>query len=162
MEDEALRSIDWERMWEEWTQPSTRLPRYREELWDTKARLYERMVEATEYAGEFMSQVEAGEDDTVLDIACGPGTLTLPFAERVKHVTALDQSGKMLDILQEKMTDERISNITVIRKKWEDTYVDTDIPQHDIVIRSRYWYVENLYKEILKPNRLRLNHPSQR
>jgi len=40
---------------------------------------------------------------TVLDIACGPGNLAIPLAEHVRSVTALDQSGEMLQIVREKM-----------------------------------------------------------
>ena len=35
--------------------------------------------------------------DSVLDVGCGPGRITVPMASRAKRVTALDSSSKMLE-----------------------------------------------------------------
>jgi ubiquinone/menaquinone biosynthesis C-methylase UbiE len=39
---------------------------------------------------------EAGPDDTILDVACGPGLLVCAFARVVKHATGLDMTPAML------------------------------------------------------------------
>jgi ubiquinone/menaquinone biosynthesis C-methylase UbiE len=39
----------------------------------------------------------AGPDDTVLDVACGPGIIVCAFAKVVKHATGLDLTPAMLD-----------------------------------------------------------------
>jgi SAM-dependent methyltransferase len=60
------------------------------------------------------------DDDDVLDIACGPGTYTLPFAERVKAVAGLDPSEGMLSVLMREAGCRGLSNVREIRSKWED------------------------------------------
>jgi 2-polyprenyl-3-methyl-5-hydroxy-6-metoxy-1,4-benzoquinol methylase len=35
-------------------------------------------------------------DDTLLDVGCGPGRLSVPLAQRVKSVTSLDVSEEVL------------------------------------------------------------------
>src|SRR5262245_30029322 len=40
---------------------------------------------------------EAGPEDTVLDVACGPGILACAFARVVRHVTGIDLTPAMLD-----------------------------------------------------------------
>ena len=39
----------------------------------------------------------ASADDTVLDVACGPGILACAFARVVRHVTGIDLTPAMLD-----------------------------------------------------------------
>jgi ubiquinone/menaquinone biosynthesis C-methylase UbiE len=47
----------------------------------------------------------------VIDIACGPGTLTLPLARRVRHVTAVDFAASMIELLNRKCEQQRIGNV---------------------------------------------------
>ena len=42
------------------------------------------------------------EKDTVLDLGCGEGSITLPLAEKVKSVTGVDSSPKMLELLNQR------------------------------------------------------------
>jgi len=47
----------------------------------------------------------------VLDFGCGSGLLTLFLAPFVKSVTALDSSRGMLDVLEKKIADQKITNV---------------------------------------------------
>lgn len=55
---------------------------------------------------------------TVLDIGCGTGTYTLPLAERVSHVYALDSAKEMINKMMEVARQESITNITAMNKSW--------------------------------------------
>ncbi len=57
---------------------------------------------------------------TVIDVGCGPGTITLPLAKRVGRVYALDPSEKMLKILQENAAAEGVNNVEVFQERWQD------------------------------------------
>ena len=48
----------------------------------------------------------------VVDVAAGPGTLSLEIAPRVAHVDALDFSAQMLDALRTQMSASGVSNVT--------------------------------------------------
>ena len=63
-----------------------------------------------------LRQVESmclDKDDTVLDIGCGIGRLTIPIAEKVRQVTALDIADKMLELCQENVRNAGLDNVTI-------------------------------------------------
>jgi ubiquinone/menaquinone biosynthesis C-methylase UbiE len=54
----------------------------------------------------------AGPDDTLLDVACGPGIIVCAFAKVVKHATGLDLTPAMLDRAQVLQQDKGLTNVT--------------------------------------------------
>jgi len=52
--------------------------------------------------------------DSLLDVGAGTGRLTLPLARCVGHVTALDRTPAMLEILRRQASTYRIENLTVL------------------------------------------------
>ncbi|NLV27029.1 MAG: class I SAM-dependent methyltransferase [Methanomicrobiales archaeon] len=64
------------------------------------------------------------EGATVLDIGCGPGSLTLPLARAGAKVTSLDISSKMLERLKETAENEDLS-ISPIECSWWTADIDT-------------------------------------
>lgn len=71
-------------------------------------------------------------NDTLLDIGAGTGRFTLPLAEQVRHVTALDQSAAMLAVLRRKAHARSITNVTFLEVDWQDATV---VP-HDVVLAA--------------------------
>ncbi len=73
----------------------------------------------------------------VLDIGAGPGVLTTPMARCVAHVTALDASPGMIDVLTENAKSSGLDNINCILGRWEDVDTVTDLwGPYDVVIAS--------------------------
>jgi len=54
----------------------------------------------------------AGPDDTMLDVACGPGIIVCAFAKVVKHATGLDLTPAMLDRARALQHEKGLTNIT--------------------------------------------------
>lgn len=55
-------------------------------------------------------------EDTILDIGAGSGYFTIPAAKLTDHtVYAPDANEHMLDVLQSKLSEERIENVTLIK-----------------------------------------------
>ena len=54
----------------------------------------------------------AGPDDTVLDVACGPGILACAFARVVRHVTGIDITPAMLDRARALEREQGLTNLT--------------------------------------------------
>jgi SAM-dependent methyltransferase len=53
----------------------------------------------------------AGTEDTVLDVACGPGVLTCALAERVRHATGIDVTPAMIDRAKRLQADKQLANV---------------------------------------------------
>jgi len=55
-------------------------------------------------------------DDVVLEIGAGLGALTLPLAERVKHVLAVEPDRKIAALLGSELIAAGASNVTIIER----------------------------------------------
>ena len=49
-----------------------------------------------------IDMAEIGPEDTVLDVACGPGLVACPLAEVARHVTGIDRTPAMIEQAQAK------------------------------------------------------------
>ena len=54
----------------------------------------------------------AGADDTVLDVACGPGLVVCAFARTVRHATGIDVTPAMLDRARTLQRERGLANVT--------------------------------------------------
>src|SRR5689334_10147722 len=54
----------------------------------------------------------AGPDDTVLDVACGPGLLVCAFARVVKHATGVDMTPAMLEQAGKVQQEQGLTNVS--------------------------------------------------
>jgi len=87
----------------------------------------------------------------VLDIGAGPGTLAVPFARKVAHVTAIEPAEGMVGVLREKMAEFGVGNISIVQKRWEDVAVKEDLrPPYDVVIASFSLGMEDIRAAIEK------------
>lgn len=82
-------------------------------------------------------QILTPETD-ILDVGCGPGVYALPFAKRVRSVTALDGAEEMCKILKEKAKKSGLDNITVLVRMWEKVDLEKEGMAHsfDLVFAS--------------------------
>jgi ubiquinone/menaquinone biosynthesis C-methylase UbiE len=54
----------------------------------------------------------AGPDDTVLDVACGPGLVVCAFAQVVRHATGIDLTPAMIERARTLQTEKGLTNVT--------------------------------------------------
>ncbi len=54
----------------------------------------------------------AGPEDTVLDVACGPGLVACAFAARAKHVTGIDLTPAMIERARQIQREKQLTNLT--------------------------------------------------
>jgi ubiquinone/menaquinone biosynthesis C-methylase UbiE len=104
--------------------------------WDKAAANMKHWMSNDGYLTQFTEKVRLKPEWTVLDVGCGPGGVALWAAKRAKHVTALDYSGKMLELVKESVRTEGIENITCLQRSWDDGN-DDGLVMHDVVIASR-------------------------
>ena len=92
--------------------------------------------EGADYADALLKIVNVRPDWSVLDVACADGTLTVPLAAKVKRVTALDYSEKMLEVLKMRCSKRGIMNVRAVQGRWDDNWDALDIGAHDVAIAS--------------------------
>lgn len=93
-------------------------------------------IENDDYPEKLINKVILKESDTVLDLGCGEGTITIPLAKKSSNLTAVDLSEKMLEQITEKADNEGLNNINTIKMDLEDVNVN-NIGHHDVVVASR-------------------------
>lgn len=69
---------------------------------------------------EFLKRFDWHADETVLDVAAGPGTFAIPLARMTKEVTVTDFSKSMLEQLQKQAESENVTNIRQLHGRWLD------------------------------------------
>ncbi|MCK9474137.1 class I SAM-dependent methyltransferase [Sulfurimonas sp.] len=116
--------------------------------WDNKSKEMAPRMQKSEYVEDFISRMNISMDDTVLDVGCGPGTLAIPLAKKVKHVIAIDFSAKMLEELEAYAKREGITNITTHLIGWDDDW--SHLPKVDIAVASRSVEVHDLDEALSK------------
>lgn len=93
------------------------------EFWSSRAADFAAKAHGTEARQEsldFLKRFAWSADETVLDVAAGPGTFAIPLAGMVKEVTVTDFSQAMLDQLQQQASLEGIVNISQLPGRWLD------------------------------------------
>ncbi len=120
--------------------------------WEGRALSFAGYAAITRYAEGFLGLMEVSPDWTVLDMACGGGTLAIPLASRVKRITAVDFSRNMLSILERRCRENGITNIDIIMGSWDDDWKSLGIGEHDVAIASRSLHEENASHYIQKLN----------
>ncbi|HET9837663.1 MAG TPA: methyltransferase domain-containing protein [Candidatus Angelobacter sp.] len=77
----------------------------------------------------------AGPEDTVLDVACGPGLLVCAFARVVRHATGIDITPAMLEQARKAQQEQGLANVS-----WQQGDV-TRLPypdEHFSIVSSRF------------------------
>jgi len=85
-------------------------------IWDENAG---RVATAKSVAESIYARVEPGPEMTALDFGCGTGLLTMFMQPLLKHITAVDISGSMLEQLRQKIREQNISNVEPFQLNWE-------------------------------------------
>ena len=108
-----------------------------EDFWDGRASEFSEYAASTGYAERFIALMEIDSGSTILDMACGGGTLAIPLSKRVASITAVDFSANMLAVVNKRCSQEGITNVNTVQGRWEDDWQSLGIGSHDVAIASR-------------------------
>ncbi|MCC6346287.1 MAG: methyltransferase domain-containing protein [Nitrospirales bacterium] len=147
-----IKSIDWNEAWKK--ARSERSRKWSDSaFWNKRAPSFAKHATESPYASDFIGIMQPGSHWSVLDVGCGAGTLALPLSRMVRRITALDRSGAMIALLEERVSKEVLTNITALTAGWEDDWEGIGIVAHDTVIASRSLIVEDLRAALDKLDR---------
>ena len=107
---ENPNDVKWENFW------AKRLETKIDKDWDKAAPGFFRRTRKEDYNDALFDMLILDKDDTVLDVGCGEGSITVPLAKKVKKVIGIDSSPKMLEYLKKRAEDNGIENIKTILK----------------------------------------------
>lgn len=145
-----INKIDFNRLYREHLARSGRTFKPASE-WDSKAIEMRTKVLESSYAKEFVRRVEVSENDIVLDVGCGPGTIGLALAAKIKKLYGLDYSQGMLTALEQNAVELQLSNVETILASWdEDDW--SAVPICDIAVVSRSSIVADMDDALTKLN----------
>ena len=106
-------------------------------MWDDNADMYRQMAameaESTEH---MLSLLPVTKADTVLDVGCGPGRITVPMARRAASVTAIDAAEKMLAHCRANVAAAGLTNVDARLLDWNEAVAGENLERHDIVIAA--------------------------
>jgi ubiquinone/menaquinone biosynthesis C-methylase UbiE len=127
---------DWAELWHQKLEKTT-FKGNGAAFWDHWAKSVSHTGSHGKYTEELLKRMRLSSDFSVLDVGAGTGKLTLPLAQRVQFVTALDQSAVMLDVIAKKAAAQNIQNIRLLKLNWNDVTIGKDFQLHDVVLASR-------------------------
>ena len=127
---EDPNDVDWTAFWVE------RLEGKVNKNWDDAAPGFFKRTRKEDYQIALFDKLILDENDTVLDVGCGEGSVTIPLAKQVKKVIGIDSSPKMLEYLEKRAKDNDVDNIKTILKPIEEITYE-EIGDVDVVVCSR-------------------------
>lgn len=159
MEKEKFE-FDWEKQWLERTKSKEKNTRMDvTDYWNKRAKDYADYIRTSNYDhGRKIKEIFVKEDILksefeVLDIGAGPGSLTIPFAESVKKVTAIEPAEEMCKHLMKNAQEKGLENIEIINRRWEDINDSEFEKKFDIVTCSHVlWHFPDIGKQLMRMN----------
>lgn len=124
--------IEWAEFWTD----KLKAKNDRSKDWNKAAPNFGKSAKKDDYHTRIMEKINVTENDTLLDLGCGEGSITIPLAKKAKSVTGVDSAYKMLEILNEKAKKANVDNIKTIEEDLTKISVET-VGKHDIVVASR-------------------------
>lgn len=151
--------VDWHQVWKDTMENCTFLGRESGTLKQWSISEAEQFLKDSneQYVKQIMEKIEVTPNDNVIDLGCGPGRLTIPFAKIAKSVTAVDTAKGMLEVTKRRAEEEGLDNITYVNKFWREVEAGKDIElEYDVAIASNSINLLGA-KEIRKNNKKQLD-----
>lgn len=145
-----LTTRDWNAEWKQLQQARRRFDDAG--YWDKRAATFTTKDAPNPYVERFLELAGIAPGETVFDMGCGTGALSVPLGKRGHKVVAADFSQGMLDRMQAALDREGVRTVFPKRMSWED-----DWPAHgvrpgmtDVALASRSVATADLRDSLLR------------
>jgi 2-polyprenyl-3-methyl-5-hydroxy-6-metoxy-1,4-benzoquinol methylase len=81
-----------------------------------------------------LAQLDA--DSTILDIGAGTGAWSVLLSSHARHVTAIEPSSAMIQVMREDLAADNITNVSIVQGSWPEVSVEP----HDYSLCSHAMY----------------------
>lgn len=140
---DASGDADWGRRWENMGQNSflrksqTEYPEKWQNFYNRVSDVWERLAGISFASGKKMARVLSGQgvicaQNSILELGCGPGNLSMALAEYGCRVTAVDLSPGMIRALEKKILTRSIEGIQPLAADWNTL----DPAGHDLAVAA--------------------------
>ena len=121
------------------------------EFWDKVSLKYaKKKVPSQDIYEEKLARTQKlfNKDSVVMEFGCGTGTTSLIHAPFVKEILAYDYSPSMIEIANQKKTEQKIKNVTFEVKAVEDIQFTSET--YDMIIAHSILHLTQNNEQILK------------
>ncbi|NLZ18393.1 MAG: class I SAM-dependent methyltransferase [Desulfobulbaceae bacterium] len=135
--------IDWGLLWQQAQDEAGWKPR-EARVWDERAASFAERGTHSTFERQCLELLAPQAEWTVLDVGAGPGTLAVPLAAQVRHVTCMDFSAAMLAKARQRAEEEGRVNLSTVHASWSDDWEALGIAPHDVIIAARSLSVRDI------------------
>ncbi len=142
---------DWNALWHQ--KQSLHSTAHGADYWNARARTYTTKDAPNSYTARFLEAAQLRSDDTVLDMGCGTGNLTIPVAKAGHQVLAADFSSGMLAKLEVAVQESGLQErVRTLQLAWDDDWEAAGLHegQFDVCFASRSIATEDLLDALAK------------
>lgn len=129
--------------------------------WNKRAEDYNDYIETSnfEHGMKIRENLEAAgilkEDIEVLDIAAGPGSVSIPIAQSVGKVTVIEPAEEMLKYLTKNAEKKDVTNIEMVKSTWQEVNENEWQKSFDLVICVHaLWHFPDIGDQVMRMNQV--------
>lgn len=120
--------------------------------WDERSKTFRRADTPSPYVGRFLELAQVRDGETVLDMGCGSGALSVPLAADGHAVIAADFSEGMLARTREECAMAGVTGVETMLLSWADDWAAHGVgPKSvDVALASRSIATDDLEAALMK------------
>ncbi|RDB65918.1 class I SAM-dependent methyltransferase [Eggerthella sinensis] len=145
-----LTTRDWNDEWKQLQQARRRFDDA--DYWDKRSATFSTKDAPNPYVERFLELAGIEPGETVFDMGCGTGALSVPLGKRSIKVVAADFSRGMLDQLQAALDQEGVRSVFPKQMSWEDDWPSFGVRPGmvDVAVASRSVATADLRDSLLR------------
>lgn len=117
--------------------------------WNQMAPHYAHKNRRSGYLAQLTELLALAPGESILDMGCGPGVLSVPLAKKGHDVVAVDFSDGMLGELRQAVAEAGVEErFSIFRRAWQESW--DGIPQADVAISSRSLTTHDIQDAVAK------------